>query len=141
MQIHVWPSSSESSQPNRLADAEIYFDEGPLAGLRLIGFTIERDERGERIVKLSARVCSMAGKQRELAPIQLLNATGTQKLEEAILETHANALWEKTGRSEREDKAQTAEVRAAVRDLILRLGVAGTVLAVANECLRRAKDA
>ena len=141
MQIHVTPRS-DSSLPNRLADAEIHFDEGPLAGLRLIGFTIENgDKPGERVVKLPGRVYTVAGDRRELALIQPLNATTSEKLEQAILDAHAETLKNTTTRTGRQEARNTPEVRKAVGDLMLKLGIVDTVLAVANECMSRAKDA
>jgi hypothetical protein len=58
----------------KLADAEIVFSTGPLAGLRLIGFSIwERRTGGGRNVTFPARQYSVNGERRSFA---LLRPTG-----------------------------------------------------------------
>lgn len=67
------------SPSGRLAEAEIIFD-GPLTGLRLIGFGVweRRSPKGRRNVTFPARVYSVNGERRSFAllrPVTDINAT------------------------------------------------------------------
>jgi len=54
--------------PGKLADAELHFDDGPLAGLKLIGFAVwERRTGGGRNVTFPARQYSINGERRSFA--------------------------------------------------------------------------
>ena len=58
-------SGSVGGPSGKLADAELHFDEGLLAGLKLVGFTVwdQRDTRG-RSVTFPARQYSVNGERR-----------------------------------------------------------------------------
>ena len=94
MQIHVTLTGDDNALPQKLADAEIRFNEGPLAGLRLIGFSVQKGRKpGSVIVKLPARVYSVAGDRREFALMRPLNAERTiAALEAALLEAYGDAV-------------------------------------------------
>lgn len=79
--------------PGKLAEAEIHFTEGPLAGLKLIGFGIwERRTGGGRNITFPARQYSINGDRRSFA---LLRPTGddvnaTTAIREAILAAYVD---------------------------------------------------
>ena len=62
-------SANEKGSPaGKLADAELHFTDGPLAGLKLIGFAIwERRSGGGRNVTFPARQYSVNGERRSFA--------------------------------------------------------------------------
>ena len=54
--------NDRSNPPGKLADAELHFADGPLSGLKLIGFAIwERRTGGGRNVTFPARQYSVNG--------------------------------------------------------------------------------
>jgi hypothetical protein len=59
---------NETGQPaGKLADAELHFNDGPLAGLKLIGFAIWERRMGGRNVTFPARAYSVNGERRSFA--------------------------------------------------------------------------
>lgn len=67
--------SPRTPTTGKLADAELHFTSGPLAGLRLMGFTIwgKRGEEAGKSVTFPKRNFSVGGEQRHymlLRPIQ-----------------------------------------------------------------------
>jgi hypothetical protein len=68
--------------PGKLADAELHFIDGPLAGLKLIGFSIwERRGGSGRNVTFPARSYSVNGERRSFA---LLRPIGDVNAQDAI---------------------------------------------------------
>jgi hypothetical protein len=61
--------TSQSGKPaGKLADAELHFEDGPLDGLKLVGFAIwERGEAGVRSVTFPARQFSVNGERRSFS--------------------------------------------------------------------------
>ena len=60
--------NEKGSPPGKLADAELHFTEGPLAGLKLIGFSVwERRTGSGRNVTFPARQYSVNGERRSFA--------------------------------------------------------------------------
>ena len=54
--------NEKGNPPGKLADAELHFNDGVLAGLKLIGFAVwERRSRGGRNVTFPARQYSVNG--------------------------------------------------------------------------------
>ena len=65
MTIHFTPASQPAG---KVADAELHFTDGPLAGLKLIGFSIWERRRGVgRTVTFPARQYSVNGADHRLA--------------------------------------------------------------------------
>ena len=85
--------------PGKLADAEIHFNDGPLAGLKLIGFGIwERRNGTGRNVTFPARQYSVNGERRSFALLrpagECFTGTGSETMREFILnawEAHQEA--------------------------------------------------
>jgi hypothetical protein len=87
MTIKITPND-KGNPPGKLADAELHFTEGPLDGLKLIGFAIweRRGGGGERNVTFPARQYSVNGERRSFALLRpLVDITSQNKLRELIL--------------------------------------------------------
>jgi hypothetical protein len=85
--IKITPND-KGNPPGKLADAELHFTEGPLAGLKLIGFTIwERRDGAGRNITFPARSYSINGERRSFALLRPIVDTTTQtKLRDIILD-------------------------------------------------------
>ena len=90
MTIKIVPYD-KGNPPGKLADAELHFTEGVLAGLRLIGFTVwERRTGGGRNVTFPARQYSVNGERRSFALLRPIgDATAQNRIRDAILEAYA----------------------------------------------------
>lgn len=97
MTIHIL--RNESGIPaGKLADAELHFSEGPLGGLKLIGFAVwEGRSGGSRNVTFPARQYSVNGERRSFALLRPINDQAAQAgIREAILEAYTQMLTEST---------------------------------------------
>jgi hypothetical protein len=85
--IKITPND-KGNPPGKLADAEVHFSEGPLEGLKLIGFTIwERRGGSSRNVTFPARQYSVNGERRSFALLRPVVETSAQnKLRDMILD-------------------------------------------------------
>lgn len=94
MTIKIIPNAN-GNPPGKLADAELHFTEGPLAGLKLIGFSIweQRHNAAERTVTFPARQYSVNGDRRSFA---LLRPIGDVSASTAIREAIVKAFVECT---------------------------------------------
>ena len=77
--------------PGKLADAELHFTDGPLAGLKLIGFGIwERRGSAGRNVTFPARQYSVNGERRSFALLRPTVDTAAQTaVRDLILDAYA----------------------------------------------------
>jgi hypothetical protein len=84
--IKITPND-KGNPPGKLADAEVHFSEGPLEGLKLIGFSIwERRGGNGRNVTFPARQYSVNGERRSFALLRpVADVTAQNKLRELIL--------------------------------------------------------
>lgn len=75
----------------KLADAELLFDDGPLAGLKLIGFAVWQRRSGEgRNVTFPARQYTVNGDKRTFALLRpQTDPTAIEPLRELILDAYA----------------------------------------------------
>ena len=82
--------NDKGNPPGKLADAELHFLEGPLDGLKLIGFSIwERKSGNDRNVTFPARQYSVNGERRSFALLRpLADATGQDRLRDLILQAY-----------------------------------------------------
>ena len=87
MTIKITPND-KGNPPGKLADAEVHFADGPLEGLKLIGFSIwERRGGSGRNVTFPARQYSVNGERRSFALLRpVADTTAQNKLRELILE-------------------------------------------------------
>lgn len=89
--ITVKFQSNEKGQPvGKLADAELHFHEGPLAGTKLIGFAVwERRGGHGKNVTFPARQYSVAGERRSFALLRPVeDATATDAVRDLILNAY-----------------------------------------------------
>ena len=86
MTIKILPNE-KGNPPGKLADAELHFTDGPLEGLKLIGFGIwERKTGTGRNVTFPARQYAVNGERRSFALLRPIADTKAQeKLRELIL--------------------------------------------------------
>ena len=84
-------SNDHSNSPGKLADAELHFTDGPLEGLKQIGFGIwERRSGGGRNVTFPARQYSVNGERRSFALLRsLVDAIAQDRIRDLILEAYA----------------------------------------------------
>ena len=89
MTVKITPND-KGNPPGKLADAQLHFTEGPLDGLKLIGFSVwERRGGGGRNVTFPARSYSINGERRSFALLRPIVDTTTQsKLREIILDAY-----------------------------------------------------
>jgi hypothetical protein len=90
MVIRITPNE-KGGPAGKLADAELHFEEGPLAGLKLIGFSVweRRGGGGGRNVTFPARSYAVNGERRSFALLRpIVDSTGQSKLRELILEAY-----------------------------------------------------
>jgi hypothetical protein len=88
--IKVTPNDN-GNPPGKLADAEVHFTDGPLAGLKLIGFSIwERRSATGRNVTFPARQYSVNGERRSFALLRpIVGAAAQDRIRDLILEAYA----------------------------------------------------
>lgn len=84
MQIEIVPNG-EGGPAGKLADAELHFLEGPLAGLKLVGFSIWEGREGGTHVTLPARQYTVNGERRRFVLLRPGSDAGsTDALRDAI---------------------------------------------------------
>jgi len=85
--IKITPND-KGNPPGKLAEAELHFHDGPLEGLKLIGFSIwERRGGSGRNVTFPARQYSVNGERRSFALLRpIMDVTSQNKLRELILD-------------------------------------------------------
>ncbi|MBI4265509.1 MAG: hypothetical protein HY657_14145 [Acidobacteria bacterium] len=90
MDVKITPND-KNSPPGKLADAELHFTDGALAGLKLIGFAVwERRTGGGRNVTFPARQYSVNGERRTFALLRpVADVTAQDRIRELILEAYA----------------------------------------------------
>jgi hypothetical protein len=83
-------ANEKGNPPGKLADAELHFAEGPLDGLKLIGFSIwERRGGNGRNVTFPARQYSVNGERRSFALLRpVVDVTAQNRLRELILDAY-----------------------------------------------------
>lgn len=84
-------ANDKGSPAGKLADAELHFGDGVLAGLRLIGFAVwERRSGGGRNVTFPARTYSVNGERRSFALLRPnVDAAAQERVRDLILAAYA----------------------------------------------------
>ena len=100
MTIKIIPNE-KGNPPGKLAEAELHFTDGPLEGLKLIGFSVwERKTGTGRNVTFPARQYSVNGERRSFALLRpALDSTSQNRIRDLILEAyeeHTGAAVEAT---------------------------------------------
>jgi hypothetical protein len=90
-------ANDKGNPPGKLADAELHFEDGPLDGLRLIGFAVwERRNGSGRNVTFPARAYSVNGERRSFSLLRpIADSTAQNRIRDLILqayEEHAGAV-------------------------------------------------
>ena len=88
MTVKITPND-KGNPPGKLAEAELHFTEGPLEGLKLIGFAIweRRGAAGGRNVTFPARSYSVNGERRSFALLRpIVDTTAQSRLRDIVLE-------------------------------------------------------
>ena len=90
MTIKITHNDGKSAPAGKLADAELHFSEGPLEGLKLIGFTVWEGRSGKnRNVTFPARQYTVNGDRRTFALLRPIgDATAQNKIREMILDAY-----------------------------------------------------
>jgi hypothetical protein len=91
MQVRISPND-KGSPVGKLADAELHFDDGPLAGLKLLGFAVwERRNGSGRNVTFPARQYSVNGERRSYALLRpLADAKSQDHVRDLVLSAYAH---------------------------------------------------
>ena len=88
--VTITPNDKQNP-PGKLADAELHFTDGDLAGLKLIGFSVwERRTGNGRNVAFPARQYAVNGERRSFAllrPISDMNAQ--ERIRDLVLQAYA----------------------------------------------------
>ena len=89
--------NEKGNPPGKLAEAELHFTDGPLEGLKLIGFSVwERKSGNGRNVTFPARSYSVQGERRSFALLRpIVDSTAQNRIRDLILEAyeeHAGAV-------------------------------------------------
>jgi hypothetical protein len=89
MTIKILPNE-KGNPAGKLAEAELHFTDGPLQGLKLIGFAIwERRTGNGRNVTFPARNYSVNGERRTFALLRPIeDSTAQERLRELILQAY-----------------------------------------------------
>ena len=88
MTVKITPYD-KGNPPGKLADAELHFTEGPLEGMKLIGFAIweRRGGGGGRNVTFPARQYSVNGERRSFALLRpIVDVTAQNRIRELVLQ-------------------------------------------------------
>jgi len=89
--VRITPNE-KNNPPGKLADAELHFADGPLEGLKLIGFAIwERRTGNGRNVTFPARQYVVNGERRSFSLLRPVNsdATAQDRLRELVLQAYS----------------------------------------------------
>ena len=89
MTIKIVPND-KGNPPGKLADAEVHFIQGPLEGLKLVGFAVwERKTGNGRNVTFPARQYSVGGERRSFALMRpIADATAQNRIRDLILQAY-----------------------------------------------------
>ena len=90
MTIKILPNE-KGNPPGKLAEAEVHFIQGPLEGLKLVGFAVwERKTGTGRNVTFPARQYSVGGERRSFALLRpIADATAQNRIRDLILQAYA----------------------------------------------------
>lgn len=81
--------NDKGTPAGKLADAELHFSSGPLAGLKLVGFSVWEGKRGGRNVTFPARTYSVNGERRSFSLLRpIADTVAHEQLRDRILEAY-----------------------------------------------------
>jgi hypothetical protein len=84
-------ANEKGNPPGRLAEVELHFDDGPLEGLKLVGFAVwERRTGNGRNVTFPARSYAVNGERRSFALLRpIVDTAAQERIRELILAAYA----------------------------------------------------
>ena len=90
MHVKITPND-KGNPPGKLADAELHFTDGPLEGLKMVGFSVwERRGGSGRNVTFPARQYTVNGERRSFALLRPIVDTSAQdRIRDLVLEAYA----------------------------------------------------
>ena len=90
MTIKITPND-KGNPPGKLAEAELHFGDGPMEGLKLIGFSIwERRGGSGRNVTFPVRQYTVNAERRSFALLRpIVDTTAQDRIRERVLEAYA----------------------------------------------------
>lgn len=89
MHVRIVPNAG-GSPPGKLADAELHFTEGPLQGLKLIGFGIWERRGGGYNVTFPARTYTVNGERRSFALLRpIADAAAQDRIRDLIIAAYS----------------------------------------------------
>ncbi len=108
MTIKITPND-KGSPAGRMADAEIHFTDGPLAGLKLLGFAVwERRNGAGRNVTFPSRQYSVNGERRSYALLRpLVDVKAQDHIRDLILSAYARHEAEQEQERSEAEQPQT----------------------------------
>lgn len=92
MTVKIVAANEQASPAGKLADAELHFVDGSLAGLKLVGFGVweRRSPSGRRNVTFPARTYSVNGERRSYALLRpIADQEAQDGLRDVILTAYA----------------------------------------------------
>ena len=95
MTVKLTPND-KGNHPGKLADAELHFTDGPLEGLKLIGFAIWETRTGtRRNVTFPARQYNVNGERRSFALLRPISGTAAHdRIRDLILDAYPSSEQE-----------------------------------------------
>ena len=88
IKVKITPND-KGTPVGKLADAELHFTDGPLAGLKLIGFSCWERRGGGRNITFPARQYSVNGERRSFALLRpTIDATAQDRVRDLILSAY-----------------------------------------------------
>ena len=90
MVVKITPND-KGNPPGKLADAELHFSDGELAGLKLIGFSVwERRSGAGRNVTFPARQYAVNGERRTFALLRpITDVHAQERIRDLVLQAYA----------------------------------------------------
>lgn len=90
--VKVIPND-QRAPAGKLADAELLFQDGPLSGLKLIGFAVWERRNGSRTVTFPARAYSVNGERRSFALLRPFEDLAAQdRVRDLVLDAYAQSV-------------------------------------------------
>ena len=90
MTVKIVPND-KGTPAGKLADAELHFQDGPLEGLKLIGFGVWERKNGQgRNVTFPARSFAVGGERRSFALLRpIADSTAQNRMRDLVLKAYA----------------------------------------------------
>ncbi|MBM3807366.1 MAG: hypothetical protein FJW22_04150 [Acidimicrobiia bacterium] len=92
MVVKIMPNDKNNSPQGKLADVEMHFTDGAMAGLRLLGFAVWEKKNGTgRSVTLPSRPYSVNGERRNFSLLRPVTDPKAQdRIRDLVLQAYAD---------------------------------------------------